>query len=34
MNDLDHRVGVREANLVVRNLRLSNVNEANCDAPN
>ena len=29
MSDLDHRVGVREANLVIRNLRLSNVNEAN-----
>ena len=31
MSDLDHRVGVREANLVVRNLRLSNVYEANCE---
>ena len=28
MSDLDHRVGVREANLVVR---LSNVYEANCE---
>ena len=32
MSDLDHRVGVREANLVIRNLRLSNVNEANSDS--
>jgi len=31
MSDLDHRVGVIEANLVVRNLRLSNVYEANCE---
>ncbi|HDY7992851.1 TPA: cation transporter [Vibrio vulnificus] len=32
MSDLDHRVGVREQNLVVRNLRLSNVTQINCDA--
>ncbi|MEW9799312.1 cation transporter [Alteromonas sp. CYL-A6] len=32
MSDLEHRVGVKEVNLVIRNLRLSNVNEANCDA--
>lgn len=32
MSDLDHRVGVREQNLVVRNLRLSNVTKINCDA--
>tara|TARA_R110001583_G_scaffold116670_1_gene267457 strand:+ start:45 stop:410 length:366 start_codon:yes stop_codon:yes gene_type:complete len=31
MSDLDHRVGVKEANLVTRNLRLSNVNEKNRD---
>lgn len=29
MSDFDHRVGVKEANLVIRNLRLSNVNEKN-----
>ena len=28
MSDLDHRVGVREANLVLRNLRLSNFYDA------
>lgn len=32
MTDLDHRVGVRESNLVVRNLRLSKVTHANIDA--
>lgn len=32
MSDLDHRVGVKEANLVTRNLRLTNVNEKNRDA--
>ena len=32
MSDLDHRVGVKEANLVTRNLRLSNVTEANRSA--
>ncbi len=32
MSDLDHRVGVREANLVVRNLRLIDVDESNADA--
>ena len=32
MSDLDHRVGVRESNLVVRNLRLSNVTDENIDA--
>jgi len=32
MSDLEHRVGVRKANLVVRNLRLSKVTEENCDA--
>ncbi len=32
MTDLDHRVGVKEANLVTRNLRLSKVNEENRDA--
>jgi len=31
MSDLDHRVGVREQNLVVRNLKLSNVTEESCD---
>lgn len=31
MSDLDHRVGVREQNLVVRNLKLSGVTEKNCD---
>jgi len=29
MSDFDHRVGVSEANLVTRNLRLSNVNDDN-----
>lgn len=29
MSDFDHRVGVKEANLVTRNLRLSNVNDEN-----
>jgi hypothetical protein len=32
MTDLDHRVGVREINLVVRNLRLSNVTHDNINA--
>ena len=32
MTDLDHRVGVRENNLVVRNLKLSNVTSENIDA--
>ncbi|TWX54645.1 cation transporter [Colwellia hornerae] len=32
MSDLDHRVGVRENNLVVRNLKLSNVTEKNISA--
>lgn len=32
MSDLDHRVGVREQNLVVRNLKLGNVTTQNCDA--
>ncbi|MCG9720942.1 cation transporter [Shewanella sp. Isolate7] len=32
MSDLDHRVGVREQNLVIRNLKLSNVTQDNCDA--
>jgi len=32
MSDLDHRVGVREANLVVRHLKLEGVNETNRDA--
>ncbi len=32
MTDLDHRVGVRENNLVVRNLKLSNVSNENIDA--
>jgi len=32
MTDLDHRVGVRENNLVVRNLRLSKVTNENIDA--
>ncbi|WP_246840580.1 hypothetical protein [Lacimicrobium sp. SS2-24] len=32
MSDLDHKVGGRETNLVVRNLRLSNFTERNCDA--
>lgn len=32
MSDFDHRVGVKEVNLVTRNLRLSNVNEKNRDA--
>ena len=31
MTDLDHRVGVRENSLVVRNLRLSNVKDENID---
>ncbi len=31
MSDFDHRVGVKEANLVTRNLRLSNVNDENRD---
>jgi len=31
MTDLDHRVGVRENNLVIRNLRLSNVTNENID---
>jgi hypothetical protein len=32
MSDLDHRVGVTEANLVLRHLKLSNTNEAKiCD---
>ena len=31
MNDLDNRVGVRENNLVVRNLRLSKVTDKNID---
>ncbi|WP_114327423.1 cation transporter [Candidatus Colwellia aromaticivorans] len=29
MTKFDHRVGVKEANLVVRNLRLTNVTDAN-----
>lgn len=29
MSDLDHRVGVTEANLVIRHLKLSGVNEDN-----
>jgi hypothetical protein len=32
MSDFDHRVGVKEANLVTRNLRLSNVTEDNRSA--
>ena len=32
MTDLDHRVGVRESNLVVRNLRLSKVKDENIEA--
>ncbi len=32
MSDLDHRVGVKEANLVVRNLRLQNVSAKNCES--
>ena len=32
MSDLEHRVGVKEANLVVRNLRLCKVTDENCDA--
>jgi len=32
MTDLDHRVGVRESNLVVRDLRLSNVTSENIKA--
>ena len=32
MTDLDHRVGVRENNLVVRNLRLSKVTDENINA--
>lgn len=32
MTDLDHRVGVRENSLVVRNLKLSNVTNENIDA--
>lgn len=32
MTDLDHRVGVRESNLVVRNLRLSSVTHDNINA--
>jgi len=32
MTDLDHRVGVRESNLVVRNLRLSGVTAKNINA--
>ncbi|TMP50758.1 MULTISPECIES: hypothetical protein [unclassified Pseudoalteromonas] len=32
MTDLAHRVGVRENNLVVRNLKLSNVTSENIDA--
>ena len=32
MSDLDHRVGVRENSLVVRNLKLSNVTSENIDA--
>tara|TARA_R110000744_G_scaffold24704_1_gene61734 strand:- start:115 stop:486 length:372 start_codon:yes stop_codon:yes gene_type:complete len=31
MTDLDHRVGVRENSLVVRNLRLSKVTDENID---
>lgn len=31
MSDLDHRIGVREVNLVVRNLRLTNVTNENID---
>ena len=31
MSDFDHRVGVREMNLVVRNLKLRNITEENCD---
>ncbi|MEH6594154.1 MAG: cation transporter [Colwellia polaris] len=31
MTDLDHRVGVRENNLVVRNLRLTKVTDENID---
>lgn len=29
MSDFDHRVGVKEANLVTRNLRLINVTDEN-----
>ena len=29
MNNLTHRAGVKEANLVIRNLRLNNVSAAN-----
>tara|TARA_R110001606_G_scaffold128557_2_gene263122 strand:- start:3311 stop:3679 length:369 start_codon:yes stop_codon:yes gene_type:complete len=32
MSDLEHRVGVNEVNLVVRNLKLVGVNETNRDA--
>ncbi|PKG80812.1 hypothetical protein CXF85_22150 [Colwellia sp. 75C3] len=32
MTDFDHRVGVKEANLVIRNLRLTNVVDANRNA--
>lgn len=32
MSDLEHRVGVKEANLVTRNLRLSNVTNKNRNA--
>ena len=32
MSNFDHRVGVSEANLVTRNLRLSNVNDDNREA--
>jgi hypothetical protein len=32
MNDFDHRVGVKEVNLVTRNLRLTNVTEDNRNA--
>lgn len=31
MSDIEHRVGVREQNLVIRNLKLSNVTKENCD---
>lgn len=32
MSDLEHRVGVKEVNLVVRHLKLEGVNETNRDA--
>ena len=32
MSDLDHRVGVSEANLVLRHLKLTNVDDAKISA--